>query len=359
MNSKKLLILAGALAVAAVAVMLLDKQSGPSISEKTALIPGLERDINNVAAISVETSDESIRVERTAEGWVVASRDNYPADLSKARELLVKLAEAKLLEAKTSKPENYAQLGVQSVDADDADNLAIALDGVDSGTIIIGKTATRGGPGTYVRRSDESQSWLASGRITPPKTALDWMQRDVINVASADLSRVEVRPVDGTAYTLIKPSKEAFNFEVEPIPEGRELSAPSAGNGVAGILASIRFDDVRGAVDGAVAAGSMVFYSHHGMQVQLDISTLDDSKWVAFSADYIAPEKAGDDDQNVEEVAADEPTEQDVKAEVDRINASLAGWYYQLPSYKAGNLLKPLEDLLAPLPEEQGEELED
>ena len=52
MNSKKLLILAGALAVAAVAVMLLDKQSGPSISEKTALIPGLERDINNVVAIS-------------------------------------------------------------------------------------------------------------------------------------------------------------------------------------------------------------------------------------------------------------------------------------------------------------------
>ena len=49
------------------------------------------------------------------ETWTVAERDNYPADTGRLRKLLLELAEARLLEEKTSNPELYDRLKVEDI----------------------------------------------------------------------------------------------------------------------------------------------------------------------------------------------------------------------------------------------------
>ena len=59
----------------------------------------------------------------------MSERDNYPADEGKVRKLLIAIADAKVLEEKTSKPESYATLGVEDTKAAGATSLRIDLVG--------------------------------------------------------------------------------------------------------------------------------------------------------------------------------------------------------------------------------------
>ena len=67
---------------------------------------------NNVSRIVVRTAgDKTVAtLERLENNWVVAERSNYPADVALIRKSLIALAEARVLEEKTSNPELYQRL---------------------------------------------------------------------------------------------------------------------------------------------------------------------------------------------------------------------------------------------------------
>ena len=72
--------------------------------------------------------------------------------------MLNNLAEAKLVEAKTSNPENYTKLGVEDINHEKAQGILFSLDGLNEvNEIIIGNNGSSGKNTQYVRRKDQQQ----------------------------------------------------------------------------------------------------------------------------------------------------------------------------------------------------------
>src|SRR5688500_14284539 len=136
-----------------------------------AAVPGLDAAVNEAKQVRIVGAGEKpiATLARGDDGWTGVEK-GYPADLSKVRELLLKLSDAKLVEPKTSVAESYAKLGVEDVKSADAKGVRLEIDGLKApARLIVGNYNGRSGDGTFVRREGEAQSWLASGNLAVDK----------------------------------------------------------------------------------------------------------------------------------------------------------------------------------------------
>ena len=97
----KMALLAGGLLLA---VMVMKNRGGSSevaLSNDAPVVPGLSAELNSVTSIKLTGASNTpiITLKRTDKGWVAASIDGYGADVSKIRDYLLKLSEAKIREA--------------------------------------------------------------------------------------------------------------------------------------------------------------------------------------------------------------------------------------------------------------------
>ena len=186
MKARHLIILVVAAVIAILATLWTGSlhDTSPPAGAGALLAPGLEAKLNDVSAVVVKGKDETVTLEKGTDAWIVREKGGYPADTGKVRKLLIGLSKATLLEQKTSNPERYGELGVADLEpAAPADatppadksaepattagslvDVQVPLEGTDHFMLLIGKTA-RGATGTYVRKSGDTQSWLASGDL--------------------------------------------------------------------------------------------------------------------------------------------------------------------------------------------------
>ena len=135
MNAKTLSTLAAAAVVALVAAIWINSADAP-VSEESAkdkpLLPGLRDELNKVDGLVLGGAGGKplVTLKRSGDGWQVAERSNYPADLGKLREYLYKLADAKVLDTKTANPKRYADLGVEDPIDPNAKSLLVTLGGL-------------------------------------------------------------------------------------------------------------------------------------------------------------------------------------------------------------------------------------
>jgi hypothetical protein len=148
MTSRKLLILAIVAVVAVGAgLWLAGRQTSTSSGEVATLYPDLKKELDSVTAVRIIKAGGTTAVElkRGESGWTVSERSNYPADEAKLRKLVTNLAEAKLLEEKTSTQENYPTLGVEDVSNEAAGGMQVEIDGPKQPVkLIVGKQAQGG-----------------------------------------------------------------------------------------------------------------------------------------------------------------------------------------------------------------------
>jgi hypothetical protein len=144
MTSQRLLILIVVAIVAVGAgVWLAGRQSSSgSTSGTDVLYPELKGQLNAVNAVHIYKAGDArvVELKKQGESWTVSERDNYPADESKVRKLLIAIADAKVYEEKTSNPASYATLGVEDTKGAGATSLRIELVGTPKPVnLIVGK----------------------------------------------------------------------------------------------------------------------------------------------------------------------------------------------------------------------------
>ncbi len=405
MHRKALLVLAVVAVVAVIAAAWLthERRATPAAETGGPLVAGLADSINSIARVRIEDGTGSVTLERGESGWRIVERGGYPADMQQLRRKLLALSEARLVEKKTANPDNYALLGVadpqpapdaagSDADAgdDDESGTRVTLEGLPEPlSLIIGKRNFRGTPSTYVRRDGETQSWLASGDLALEADPKEWLKRDVVDIGTPRIQRVTLTQPDGSAFTIEKASREAPDFAVVDVPEGRELLSPGAANSIAGALGNLRLDDVRPAAEidsEGVSAVAGVYETFDGLRIRTRAWESDDKRYLSLTVEFDeslippAPEAAEADvdqpDTSVEAdssaEAADAPPAQtgeavgaapddapeaaDPAAVAEALSgaavelaAAVEGWVFEIPSYKYSNLSKPLEDLLKPL----------
>src|SRR5687768_12332713 len=294
MTSQRLLILIVVAVVAiAAGVWLAGRQGSSDSTVATAVLyPELKEQLNAVNAVHIYKAGDArvVELKKQGEAWIVTGRDNYPADESKVRKLLIAIADAKLYEEKTSNPEAYATLGVEDTKGAGATSLRIELVGAPKPVdLIVGKQ----GPGArsnYVRRAGEPQSWLINATIDTSATPDAWLRKDIIDVSADRMQSATVELKGAKPYTATKNSRADTNFAVQGLPKGKSLSAPTAANTFATALSGLSLADVRAAsaFESIPPAAHATFKTFDGLIVDVDGWVQDQKHYVALRPSFDA-----------------------------------------------------------------------
>ena len=390
MSRRTIKILAVAVVVLFAAVFLLDRQRNRGGAEDELLFPGLKAELDAVTEVTVTDADSEVAIVREGDGWVVPGKGGYPADTGALRDLLIAMAEARKVEQKTSNSEYYDRLGLVPPDAEDSTGILVETAGSEAAavSILLGHSVQRGY--RYARVPDQAQSWLIDRNPDIPDDPAGWLVSDIVDIPAARVQSVSITHEDGETIRLHKADEDAANFTLAGIPEGRELSYPSVGNSIASAIDGLSLEDVRRAAEAPqseqAATATTVYTTFGGLQLTIDSQTADDETWIRLEAEAIpaeGDEPEAEPGENAGTSGSEEPagepaeqagTEPAEEAQVDSsgateeaaspdpaeqaatINARVSGWEYRIPQYKASQLSRRWEDLLADPEPESAEE---
>lgn len=367
MNTKSIGILAAATAAAAAAafVTLRGRESAVASAEKQErLFPQLKQSINDAETITVERKDGAFTLQKQSDGWGLAEKSGYPVDLEPVRKTLLTLADMKTLEAKTSSPELYAKLGVEDPTAEGAKSSKITIKngaGQELAQLVIGKnyeSKNYGAPGeSYVRKPGDKQSWLVEGQLDLKEKGADWLRKEILKVTRDRVRQVEIRHPDQELVHVERAKPEQNEFTLAAIPEGKELTYATVASTVASGLEYVNLDDVQpaGSIDFTKEPGpTATFWCFDGLKVTVQCKEQDGKTYAQFSAAFEeAPAVAGPEPAPADgEAKTDEPAKpakkspEEVKKEIDELNARLSKWTYVLSTYNRGAYYKRMSELV-------------
>ncbi|MGH6921024.1 MAG: DUF4340 domain-containing protein [Geminicoccaceae bacterium] len=340
---------------AAVWVTLQQPAAGPVQVGDEPAYPALRERPDAVAKVIITSPEGAFTLSRAGDRWLATDRHDYPVAADKLRELIVQLADMRLIEAKTSRPDRYARLEVEDV-AEGASSRLIRLEDGE-GTVlaeaIVGKRRQRltgiEPSGTYLRRPGEAQSWLASGSVDLDEQVQDWLEEEIIALEGADVQRMEVSPPSGEGYAVVRDTEDA-ELRLDGLAEGEKLKQEANLNQLLGALASVPLEDVKpaGEVDWPDEQHTVRIATFDGVELTLRLAALDDQHWLRVDAAALEPpgstqspqrEAAGEEaEEQPEGEQADTPEER-----VQAVESRTDGWAYQVSDFLFERLTKPRE----------------
>lgn len=346
------------------------------------LFPDLMGRINEVATLSYVKGKDRWTMTRGPDGWVMVEKHGYRVSADLVKKIAVALADLKIIEAKTNRPELYGKIGVDDIDKEGSEAVLVELrDKADAplAALLVGKSRTHESttaPGkVYVRKPGEARAWLVEARLLVPPNPLTWLNKEVVKLAKGRVDRVVINHPDGELVVVERGDDRVDYFKLRDLPEGQKLHSTQRVGAMAAGLEFIGFTDVAPAASKGFEGKAVVaeLETHDGLRVIVEIlpePDADDSHWARLRAEYDGSlvrqlntgkkqEDGADGAQNENknedktEPEVEDKAEQ-VRAEAARITELAEGWAYLVPSYRAENLLRRMADLTQPAePEKQ------
>lgn len=346
MSNKKLsqlAVVAAIMVIAAVAVHHISNQPAQPPQTGAYLIQGLDPD--KVAAIVIKADRTSLNLQRRGATFVVAEKNDYPAMTDRINQLLTEVLDIKTQELITDKSENHPDLQVTEEQA----QTIVRFLNRDVGTItgiVIGKAAEGG---SYARLIDDDKVYLCENVPSIRAGATDYIDQQLISAKREDIISVTVTDANGLSYTLESEPNSSDITLAGGLPEGKK-PGPQL-KSVFSALTSLRFEDV---VKAGSEPNNVTFNRTYictlkdSTQYILKLAKTGNKTYAACSAIF------GDTEQITIDPTKPDSDEQLKKKEakllareaVDKLNAKCKGWVYELPSWKAQNLTKPLSNIL-------------
>jgi hypothetical protein len=347
------LLLIAALVVITGAVFLSSRRDAPQETVNAPLLPSLASDMAAVNAVLIRKGAPAptLTVHKVGNQWTVAELQDYPADVSKLRTLLLSLRDAKTIEEKTSDPARYATLGVEDPSQPNAVGTEVTIVAPGSKkSVIVGKSVLRR---SFVRRAGEARSYAVEPAISVESDARFWIDPHLIDLPSTEIQRIDVKPATGTSYSLHRLKIEASaahalnaskatrgapgngvaesngpgssaddSFALEGVPPGRQaldarlLAPPST------MLTGLTADDVSpvNAIDFSQSSQAVVT-RNDGAVLMLTGVVIGTKHWLQV--------------QSTKDAA---------------LNARAQGRAFEIASYRYDGIFRPVDQLLVPKP---------
>ncbi len=197
--------------VVAGAVWLSTRKGGDSEAGSELWLPGLRGDLDRISAIRLTGAGNQrlVTIERGDSGFVVAERDGYRADTAILRKLLLQLADARLVESKTTRADRHATLGVESVTSPKATGVRVEIEGSAKPlSFTVGRTADQLGGGTFVRTGEHAEAWLVSGNLVVEREPGRWLEKRIADIPAARIERIDVQS-KGDRFALVREKAKA------------------------------------------------------------------------------------------------------------------------------------------------------
>ena len=211
--------------------------------------------IDQIKKIQIEFNGEKLTIvaDHNANKWVVLEKGNYPVLDSKIKELVWGLADLKIIEQKTIKPENFSALQLEDINVNknasritllDADNKEIE-------SIYIGKREFIASPNAdyqahiFVRRSSELQSWLVAGRLADGFAFKDLVKQPILTIDLADISEINLTKQNQEKSSIkIKRNLTTGESQLLDIPPKYQVREQYVLDNIVQQFAYLNYDDV-------------------------------------------------------------------------------------------------------------------
>ncbi len=339
MKARSFLVLSAltvAMVVAAAIAVMREQPTQSVIGAGEKVFPRLAQQLDRIAAIVAEDAHGAITLEQTAQGWAIRERGDYPASFETVKATVLGLLDLQKSEAKTTRPENFARLGVEALDQKGESRKITLLDadGKPLASVIVGRPVfDLGGEGSaYIRIPDSDQVWLAHGAVNFGTEARDWIDRRIVDVLPAEIRQDHVVRPDGSALTIDRRSATEGPWQLLELPKGARLKRPEILDSMASAIATAEAEDVMPSAQapGGGKPARLELATFDGLRLSGTIVEADGERWLRLSA---MPVPGDTDDPSVDARAA-------------AINARVEGWAFRVPAWKVDPLLKPLADLI-------------
>ena len=339
---------------------------------RSELFPSLLDSINEIALVNVRNAQRNTELQRDGERWTVTNKDAFEADAAAVKRVALQLANARIVEPKTSSPNRFAKLGVADIGDENSAGTLVELltaDGNTLAALIVGHERDGStGDQHYVRRRDEDQSWLVVGELDPNADPITWVDAQILDIDTQRVMSVRVEKSDAAPIALSKAEQSDNFFTLNNIPSGYEQKSKATVSALGALLLDLRFNDVLAAAKLAALTPvrEVTVTTFNGLVVTLKDYLLDDQKLVTFSfavneeqaaaavssaAAATAAATSADQEENKPEAADTNATEEKSadetpQAESERLRQRTSRWAYVIPDYKRRMMEKTFEDLI-------------
>ncbi|OHC73814.1 MAG: hypothetical protein A3G18_00600 [Rhodospirillales bacterium RIFCSPLOWO2_12_FULL_58_28] len=297
--------------------------------------PRLLNTINDVNTIAIKHPNGAMTIERYPDRWGVVEKGGFPVQGVAVRKFLLDLARLEQAEAKTGNKERHAQLNLLDPANENANSTGITIKdkgGKVMAALIVGNNAgaLKGLSGTYIRKPDDDQTWLAGSELNVSVRARDWVEKAIIDIPPKNIAKVVIRHPDASILTVSKSSPEDAHYAVENLPPDAKLKSEYAADAMAAALDKLELDDVNKADAMTFAEEFTVkaeLTTFDGLTVAIDLLELGGKHWIKPAVK-----------------SADGKPESAKRA--DDLNARIGPWAYQVAAFKVSDLKKRMSDLL-------------
>jgi len=313
------------------------------------LIQGLVT--SKINSIVLGHGEDMVTLKKQKNSFVVTNKDNYPAQTEKINNLIASILDIRVNNLMTEYPDNFMDLEVSE---DKARNVIKFLDDKDQllAGVIIGKR-DYDRQATYVRRllPDESENnkvYTTSATPYLQTSALSYIDQDLFKVEKTDIARISATGPEGT-YSITTDENNKIKMQ-NPIPPGKKLKGKDCED-VFNAVTDLTFDDVQKESE---KTANLNF--DHKYVCSLKDSTVCTFKlaqkgekiYTKCAAQFTDPVKLTQ--QDVQNASEEELKKHDEKLKAQKAALDFTnkhhGWVYELPSWKARNMIKKFSDLL-------------
>jgi hypothetical protein len=299
------------------------------------VFPDLAEKLQNAAKIEVQHQGTTLVIAKEGDRWGLPDRGGYPVSQSKLHELFNALTELRITESRTSDPSEFNRLGVEDPnDKTATSNLLRVLDaaGKPIAELIVGhrRVRTQGNvpESVYIRRVGQNQAWLAEGSLSVDADPQLWIERDIMNVAGDKVAGVVVTRPDETL---------TFAREGDKLVLKTPADAPK--------LDDYKLEDVMRSLESLTLTDVKPASQEPGDKIGTGVFTTNDGETITATVFKVG---TGDKAEIWSQFAV--AGDGKVKDDAAKLEARVAGWAYQLGSWKEAALVPTLNDLKAEAP---------
>jgi hypothetical protein len=282
------------------------------------LFDDLQEFANQVDSVEITNAQGVLfSAKKLGDSWlatVVPEQPVYPISQDKLAEFVETMMRAKLVEAKTSKSENYIRLGLQPIDIDDSMASLVTLKANENfWQVLVGNKATLG-EGQYILKSDDVRSWRTDKTIYLPIDKYSWLKQPILPYQTQDI--ISVSRVDSLGWQITR--AVGGEFQLVNMPKDEELEYASILNSIVNSLISLDFEQLFPVNEG--------FEQSLKVLTQLEVITAQQKTFQVVVSEL-------DDEHFVNFISADQ-------------SKYWQKWYYQISNFSAQQLIKTLDDFL-------------
>ena len=226
-------------------------------SNSGALGQRLMKDLKaaDIAAIRIVEPKATLTLQRKDEGWVIAERDGFPADLAKVREFVLKAIELKVGQSEPISEKDRARLNLDEPGKKgETAGTQVEFTGTDGkplSKLIVGKKYFRrevdnpekaAGDGRFVMRPEEpGVVYVVSDPLAQATTrTAGWIDRTAFKVEK--VRTLEVKYPDGNGYRIERVKDDA-EWKLADAKPGEALEVTKA-NAASYVLGTLELADV-------------------------------------------------------------------------------------------------------------------